>query len=277
MIKTSKELVAAALMALRCETVYALGAFGWPMNEANKQRVLKSYAFNNQPARLAAIMAATAVKFGFDCICFIKALLWGWCGDASKEYGGAVYQSNGIPDIDEKAMLELCKDVSEDFSNILPGEYLWTDGHCGVYLGNGKAAEATYRWDDGVQETTVYNITGDIGGKGRYWKKHGKLPGIVYEAEEAPKVEEEPVTGETDQNKYSLVMRNLRRGDEGEDVRSLQLLLIGNDCSCGGTGADGDFGANTEAAVKKYQRKHGLVEDGIAGKLTMGSLLGVDA
>ena len=118
MIKTSKELVAAARMALRCVTVYVLGAFGWPMTEANKQRALKAYAFNNQSARLAAILVTTAATFGFDCICFIKALLWGWCADASKAYGGAVYQSNGIPDVDEKAMLELCTDVSEDFSDL---------------------------------------------------------------------------------------------------------------------------------------------------------------
>lgn len=277
MIKTSKELVAAARMALRCETVYALGAFGWPMTEANKQRVLKAYAFNNKPARLAAIMAATAVKFGFDCICFIKALLWGWCADASKEYGGAVYQSNGIPDIDEKVMLELCKDVSEDFSNILPGEYLWTDGHCGIYVGDNKAIECTYRWSDGVQQTDVYNLTKHSYNAGRYWKKHGKLPGIVYEAEEAPKVEDKPQTEETAKDEYSLTMRNLRRGDEGEDVRSLQLLLIGRGYNCGGTGADGDFGANTEAAVIAYQKANALEADGIAGKFTMGSLLGVDA
>ena len=275
MIKTNKELVAMALMALRGESVYVLGAFGWPMTEANKQRALNTYAFNRKPERKAAILAATEDTSGFDCICFVKALLWGWCGDASKEYGGAVYQSNGIPDVDEKTMLELCTDVSEDFSNILPGEYLYAPGHCGVYIGDGKAAEATYRWDDGVQETTVYNITGDIGGKGRYWEKHGKIPGIVYEAEEAPKVEDKSQTEESTKGDYSLVMRNLRRGDEGEDVRSLQILLIGRGYSCGGTGADGDFGANTEAAVIAYQKANALEADGIAGKRTMGSLLGV--
>ena len=276
MIKTNKQLVAAALMAVKnFITIYVLGAFGWPMTSANKQRAINSYSFNRKDARKAKILAAVATNFGFDCICFIKALLWGWTGDASKEYGGAKYQSNGVPDIGEEAMLKACKDVSADFSNIMPGEYLWTDGHCGIYVGNGKAVECTYKWDDGVQETYVYNITGDNGKKGRYWKKHGKLPYIVYETEEAPKTEDKPKSEETAEGDYTLSFRNLRKGDKGERVKALQQLLIGKGYDLGGYGADGDFGGKTEAAVIAYQKAKGLDADGIAGKQTMGSLMGL--
>ena len=34
------------------------------------------------------INAASADTFGFDCVCLIKGLLWGWCGDKSKTYEG---------------------------------------------------------------------------------------------------------------------------------------------------------------------------------------------
>lgn len=66
----------------------------------------------------------------------------------------------------------------------------------------------------------------------------------------------------------------LRKGDKGEQVKALQLLLIGNDCSCGERGADGDFGSKTVSAVKKYQKKKGLEPDGVVGPATWGALLG---
>ena len=272
MIKTNKELVAAALMAVKnFVTLYVLGAFGWPMTGNNKTRATNAYAFNRKPDRAAAITAADIRAFAFDCICFIKALLWGWSGDAGKEYGGAVYQSNGVPDIGEKEMLERCTEVSEDFSNIMPGEYLWTDGHCGIYVGGGKAVECTYRWDDGVQETYVYNITGENGQKGRYWKKHGKLPWITYEEETT----EQAQPAETKKGDYTMEMRNLRKGCTGEDVRALQILLIGRGYDCGGYGADGDFGGKTEAAVIAFQGDCEIEQDGVVGHDTMSRLLGL--
>ena len=270
MIKTGKELATACSnVANYIKSIYVLGAFGWPMTADKKKRAKNAQSFNRKAERAAKIDAATADTFGFDCICFIKALLWGWKGDASKSYGGAEYQANGVPDINDAQMLKVCTDISEDFSKIQVGEYLWTDGHCGIYVGNGKAVEATYRWDDGVQETTVYNITGDVGGKGRFWKKHGKLPYITYE------VEEEPEKVEISNGDYTLAFNYLRKGDKGEGVKAVQILLIGRGYSCGGTGADGDFGGNTEKAVRAFQTDCEIEVDGIVGADTMSRLLGV--
>ena len=72
--------------------------------------------------------------------------------------------------------------------------------------------------------------------------------------------------------KYSLSMRNLEKGCTGEDVKALQILLNGRGYSCGT--ADGIFGAKTEEAVKRYQRDNKLTVDGIAGQVTMRSLMG---
>lgn len=74
---------------------------------------------------------------------------------------------------------------------------------------------------------------------------------------------------------YTLEMRKLKNGCKGEDVRALQILLMGRGYSVGESGADGDFGSNTLSAVKRYQRAHGIGVDGVAGPKTMGSLLGV--
>ncbi len=67
----------------------------------------------------------------------------------------------------------------------------------------------------------------------------------------------------------------LRKGDKGDTVKAMQILLTGYGCKCGIFGADGDFGTATEKAVKKYQEKHKLEVDGICGKNTWSKLLGV--
>ncbi len=71
-----------------------------------------------------------------------------------------------------------------------------------------------------------------------------------------------------------MQVRVLRRGMNGADVKTLQAALIAYGCSCGAAGADGDFGAGTEAALKQFQTRYSLGADGIAGKGTWGKLLG---
>ena len=73
----------------------------------------------------------------------------------------------------------------------------------------------------------------------------------------------------------AMQVRVLRRGMKGADVKTLQAALIAYGFSCGAAGADGDFGAGTEAALRKFQTKYGLGADGIAGKGTWGKLLGI--
>lgn len=67
-------------------------------------------------------------------------------------------------------------------------------------------------------------------------------------------------------------VRVLTIGDEGEDVKALQnnLLKLGYDL--GRYGADGDFGSVTQKQVKKFQKDHGLTQDGIVGPQTLAEL-----
>lgn len=67
----------------------------------------------------------------------------------------------------------------------------------------------------------------------------------------------------------------VRRGHKGVRVKVLQVLLLGFGYSCGVWGADGNFGSETEKAVRKFQRIRGLQEDGVAGPETWKKLLGV--
>lgn len=61
----------------------------------------------------------------------------------------------------------------------------------------------------------------------------------------------------------------LKNGSRGEDVKKLQEKL--------GTGADGVFGAGTEAKLKAWQKANGLPETGIADKTTWEKLVGTTA
>ena len=65
---------------------------------------------------------------------------------------------------------------------------------------------------------------------------------------------------------------SLRRGDKGEAVRQMQEMLIVCGYPCGRTGADGDFGKNTENAVKSLQTTYSLTVDGIYNKATRDTL-----
>lgn len=62
------------------------------------------------------------------------------------------------------------------------------------------------------------------------------------------------------------------RGSTGKDVTALQTYLIHLGYSCGDNGADGVFGSGTRAAVRAFQRDHGLAVDGIAGRKTWAAL-----
>lgn len=86
----------------------------------------------------------------------------------------------------------------------------------------------------------------------------------------------EPVPVQPEQvETVDMQVRVLKRGMSGADVKTLQAALIAYGYSCGAAGADGDFGAGTETALKQFQSKYSLGADGIAGKGTWGKLLGI--
>lgn len=174
-------------VAKNYKTLYVMGCFGSPLFSANKVRYCNNHSYNKQPARQEMINKASDDTFGFDCVNLIKGVLWGWNGDKTKTYGGAVYASNGVPDVSADGMIAKCIGLSTDFSNIEIGEVVWMSGHIGVYIGDGLAVECTPSWKNCVQITSC-NCT-KAGYQRRNWTKHGKLPYIVYNKEEKAKLE----------------------------------------------------------------------------------------
>lgn len=67
--------------------------------------------------------------------------------------------------------------------------------------------------------------------------------------------------------------KTLRKGDSGEEVFEMQMLLLDHGEALPKYGADGKYGQETVNAVKNFQMKNGLSVDGICGPKTWAALL----
>ena len=214
----SNEFLDKLRLAESCKTIYIKGCFGAPMNAANKKRYTTNLAYNAN--RAAMINACSADTFGFDCVCLIKGILWGWNADPNKTYGGAVYKSNGVPDVGADGIVKYLIDCTTDFSNIIPGELVWMSGHVGVYVGNGKVVECTPKWTNDVQYSNLGNI-GNKTGNWRNWTKHGKLPWVEYVS---PATSEKPV--ETPNAEPQAVYYTVQKGDTLSKIALNGILAL---------------------------------------------------
>ena len=274
------------------KTLYVMGCFGAPMNAANKKRYTNNHEYNRRADRTRLINAASSDTFGFDCVCLIKGVLWGWCGDTSKNYGGAYYCSNGVPDLGTERMISVCCEVSTDFSDIEVGELLWMKGHVGLYIGSGLAVECTPSWQNKVQITACNRSV--KGYKRRNWTKHGKLPYVDYIQEEKPKVTvsvwdwqkaavkdgfsfpEYGCDGEWGAECEGVAKKAICKkrliGYKNKNLTKIVQRIVG----LTGDDVDGLFGSATKEAVKAWQKAHGLTADGEVGLDTYKVMLGVN-
>lgn len=222
------------------KTYYVKGGFGIVLNANGKKKVINQYDYNK--VRADKINALNPATFGFDCCGLIKGVLWGFKGDLKKTYGGAEYASNGVPDVNEKGLLNVCRDIKDitGQNDCEIGDFLYLPGHCGIYLGNGNVIESTPSWANGVQVIEFSK---------RKWKACGKLPYIEYGT------------------KFKIIPRlaryYLKQGNIGMEVYTLQRDL--NYAIDAKLATDGIFGPKTKQALINFQTKHNLMIDGIYG------------
>lgn len=105
-----------------------------------------------------------------------------------------------------------------------------------------------------------------------WWPKYG-LSMDGFRAELAERLRSEPKNEPTTEGGATVTidLPVLRKGAHNESVRALQQLLTAQGYDT--QGADGIFGNNTDAAVRKFQKANGLDVDGIAGRDTWTALL----
>lgn len=137
-----------------------------------------------------------------------------------------------------------------------------------------------------VNGTVIKLIEGNLSNKvgyrnllinGKYIRGYG-LPdfegGTVSESTPVTNTAPAQAAAAQTRTNISVKLNQLSKGSQGAQVKTLQVLLIRKfSISCGSSGADGDFGTNTQKAVKTFQKRKGLDPDGICGHDTWSALL----
>ena len=167
---------------------------------------------------------------------------------------------------------KIAKAVSAELAPITPGTSDGISAQPGLYECKASNALCVYIeagfHDNPTEAQWIIDHTVDIAEA--ICRGLCKHYGVTYVTGSAPEASPVVKTAEC-----SIKLPVLRKGSQGTSVKALQHLLIGNGCSCGISGADGDFGSATDAAVRAYQKSKGITVDGIAGADTWSHLLGV--
>ena len=106
---TSKEFIERLINVSKMKTYYIKGGFGLVLNGAGKKRAIKQYKYNEE--RADKINALDPATFGLDCCGLVKGVIWNFDGNLKKTYGGAEYEANGLDDLNEKGIFNICKNL----------------------------------------------------------------------------------------------------------------------------------------------------------------------
>lgn len=273
-LMTNKEFVEKAIdIANNFKTLYVMGCFGAPMTASNKKRYCNNNSYNKDVKRQKMINNASSDTFGFDCVCLIKGILWGWNGNLNHVYGGAAYAKN-IADLSIATMTgkNYSNGNSSNFTNLAIGELLYIGtGHIGIYIGDGLAVECTPAWKNKVQITAVGNIGPKEGYPTRMWDKHCKANFIDY-VEDAKIVE--PTKPSSSSDNFLGSRGYIKLGDRGSNVEKIAKFMYKTFPAYTSKAALGNYyGPNIQKSIKEFQTRTGLEPDGCVGPLTLKMLV----
>lgn len=231
--------------------------------------------------------------WSWDCWNLPKSIIWGWnesipVGDFQRKD-----LDTGLGDWNGWTILNCCNEISRDFSNVLPGEFLLTGdkSHAGTFVGefvhNGKTyntIECTVAFGGGVVPSYTapngYRYSCKGGNKNNAWAWHGRLPWIDYAIEYQPLAVDGYwgmattrytqkmlcttidgiISSQPSRNKKYLPNAETSSwkfqlfGASGSQmIKALQKLI--------GTDADGFFGKASVTAMQKFLKDKGFYHD----------------
>lgn len=133
---------------------------------------------------------------------------------------------------------------------------------------------------EGNKVTTIEGNTSDSVGRRVYSIGDGSIYGYgrprwqfaTGKGQGSIEIDTEPEVQTSSGQAYVPVVGVMRLGTSGAAVKQLQDNLIKLGYDCGKYGADGDFGRDTEKAVKKFQEDNHLKADGEAGPITQAAI-----
>ena len=146
----------------------------------------KTYYDNTFPGNCGEINADGSISF--DCIGMVKSVI-NEPDIVYKKKPAGYYVKPGqvIPDTSEAGILAMCSGIKwGSFNAVANGEYLYMEGHAGVYFSGAKnynVIECTPAWKGGVQyswvdpDGTRRQVRG--GWPNGKWEAHGKLSGFI--------------------------------------------------------------------------------------------------
>lgn len=181
---------------------------------------------------------------------------------AFKQLGGTMYHgSNTMYKTWCVNKGELRKGGRTDGKELKPGTavFVWNGknyGHVGLYIGMGQVIESA-----GTQQGV---ICGPVTAK--KWTHWGELKGVDYGEAGADPQPEKP------KDETTVSLPTIRKGNKNIYVKQLQTMLQKLGYNLGICGVDGDYGTQTEKAVKEFQRDKELAQDGVCGPKTWAAL-----
>lgn len=142
-----------------------------------------NYYYNSYPYNLGYYDGS---RISFDCWNLGKAIIW-TKGEIVNNYTVGAYAqmdaSCGLGDWDGETIIRAAPNCNGDFSELVPGEWLYIENHTGYYVGDGQVIECTAGW--GVWAITVsqidkYGRRSRNGVSGGSWDLHGMVPWLDY-------------------------------------------------------------------------------------------------
>lgn len=225
----------------------------------------RNYKLTTRDAWCAATVSAMAAKCGLldiipaECSCYYQVELW-------KKMGRWVENDAYVPKIGDI--------IYYDWQDDGKGDNKGVPDHVGIVCSvSGKTITSI----EGNKNDTVAYRTITVNGKNI--RGYG-IPDYASKAEKikqasTPKTEVKPEAKATAKTATAITVSlpELKKGSKGASVKAMQGILIALGYSCGKDGADGDFGANTEKALGKFQKAKGLKVTKIVDANTWTKLL----